>query len=62
MFAKIEHQSKPVASEKNKIGFISLDLTILTSQSEAGGFPLGIPSQWEDESQRLGKQESSYLL
>lgn len=62
MLAKVEHQSKPVASEKNKISFIPVDLTILTSQTEAGGFPLGIPSQQENENQRLGKQESSYLL
>lgn len=48
--------------KKKKIRFISFDLAILTSQTEAGGFPLGIPSQWEDENQRLGKQESSYLL
>lgn len=63
MLTKIEHQkNKLVASEKTKTGFISLDLTYLTSQSEARGFPLGIPSQQANENQRLGNQESAYLL
>lgn len=63
MLTKTEHQkNKPVASEKNKIVFISLDLTNVTSQSEARGFPLGIPYHQENENQRLGNQESAYLL